>query len=75
MIFFRNPIKEIIMHSLFQYLKDLGYSTHLIGKWHIGCYREDFLPLNRGYDHHTGYWNGFLTYNDSTHYAVSLSGR
>ena len=41
-----------------QFLKDLGYSTHGIGKWHLGFCHPDYLPSNRGFDTHLGFWNG-----------------
>jgi len=41
-----------------QFLKDLGYSTHAIGKWHLGYCNPDYLPSNRGFDTHRGFWNG-----------------
>ncbi|HKD28898.1 MAG TPA: sulfatase-like hydrolase/transferase [Xanthobacteraceae bacterium] len=34
-------------------LKKAGYSTTLIGKWHLG-YLPDFSPLKSGYDHFFG---------------------
>lgn len=47
-----------------QYLRDLGYSTHAVGKWHLGYYRKDYTPQYRGFDSHFGYWAGFTSYYD-----------
>lgn len=38
-------------------LKGLGYSTGLIGKWHLG-YQEQFHPIKRGFDNYWGYTDG-----------------
>ena len=37
-------------------LQDLGYVTGLVGKWHLGT-RDEYHPLNRGFD----YFYGLLT--------------
>ncbi|MFW6277568.1 MAG: sulfatase [Prolixibacteraceae bacterium] len=40
------PVSEITIASL---LKEEGYATMAIGKWHLG-HGEKFLPTNRGFD-------------------------
>merc|ERR1711973_226611 len=41
-----------------QYLKELNYSTHMIGKWHLGICNEAYLPFNRGFGTFYGLYNG-----------------
>lgn len=59
-----------------QHLKDLGYSTSLIGKWHLGYYKKECTPISRGFDTHFGYYNGWIRYNDSVVFTTdgSVSG-
>ncbi|XP_072941442.1 arylsulfatase I isoform X2 [Epargyreus clarus] len=49
-----------------QYLKELGYRTHLVGKWHLGSYKREYLALNRGFDTHLGFWTGKIDMYDHT---------
>ncbi|KAK9512873.1 hypothetical protein O3M35_001192 [Rhynocoris fuscipes] len=63
--------KEIIMP---QYFKELGYNTHLVGKWHLGYPTKAHLPTNRGFETFFGYLNGYLDYYDGTHFENGISG-
>src|SRR5712664_1135607 len=44
-------------------LKQVGYGTALVGKWHLG-FLPDFSPLKSGYDHFFGIWGGAADYFD-----------
>lgn len=43
-------------------LKAVGYTTAIVGKWHLGHNDPEFLPTNRGFDHQYGHYNGALDY-------------
>jgi arylsulfatase A-like enzyme len=48
--------------TLPQGLKQVGYTTSIVGKWHLGHALPEQLPLQRGFDHHYGHYNGALDY-------------
>ncbi|CAM9651393.1 unnamed protein product, partial [Discosporangium mesarthrocarpum] len=53
------PLDEVTVANRF---KGAGYQTHMVGKWHLGFYAEDFLPSNRGFDTFLGFLGGDETY-------------
>lgn len=44
------PSREI---TIAEKLKELGYQTTCIGKWHLG-HKEEYLPVNQGFDSYFG---------------------
>ena len=50
-----------------QYLKELNYSTYLLGKWHLGSFIPDYFPTRRGFDYFYGYLTGGIGYWDHIH--------
>ncbi|KAA0189498.1 hypothetical protein HAZT_HAZT005678, partial [Hyalella azteca] len=49
-----------------EWLGKLDYQTEAVGKWHLGLCNHSYLPSNRGFDHHYGYWAGHMDYYDHT---------
>ncbi len=47
--------------TLAKRLKDLGYITGIVGKWHLG-YKSDFYPMVRGFDEFFGFLGFATTY-------------
>ena len=39
-------------------LGDAGYATWVVGKWHLGQWQTEHLPLQRGFEHHYGHYSG-----------------
>jgi len=56
-----------------EYLRRLGYATHLVGKWHVGYHTRNYGPTRRGFDTFLGYYNGYIEYFNHTLYeSVSI---
>jgi len=51
--------------SLPQLLKNNGYATALIGKWHLG-WKNEFSPAAHGFEHFFGFKSGFVDYYQHT---------
>ena len=51
--------------SLPQLLKNNGYATGLIGKWHLG-YKPEFGPNAHGFDYFFGFLSGFIDFYTHT---------
>ena len=48
--------------TLAEALREAGYFTAICGKWHLGEKRREFLPNQRGFDHHYGHYLGEIDY-------------
>ncbi|CAN7998969.1 unnamed protein product, partial [Ixodes hexagonus] len=47
-----------------QHFKNLGYETHIIGKWNLGNYKLTYTPTYRGFDSFYGYYSPVEDYYD-----------
>ena len=45
------PLDETTMGQM---MKNAGYATYIIGKWHLGHETPEMLPTERGFDYHYG---------------------
>jgi arylsulfatase A-like enzyme len=52
--------------TLAQALKEAGYRTALLGKWHLGHADRKYWPSERGYDHFFGHLTGEVDYLKKT---------
>lgn len=53
------PAEEVIMPQRF---KQAGYTTWMVGKWHLGMAQQAVMPHNRGFDDFYGFLGGFVDY-------------
>lgn len=45
-----------------EYMKELGYRTYMVGKWHLGHFNEAYLPNERGFDRFYGFYGNCISY-------------
>jgi len=55
------PLNETFLS---ENLRAAGYHTAVHGKWHLGFYRDEHLPMARGFDEQYGYYTGEVDYWD-----------
>ncbi len=52
------PTDQVLLPKL---MRDAGYATGMVGKWHLG-YAPEFLPQARGFDEFFGFLSGAHSY-------------
>jgi len=53
---------DLSLTTLPEELHRANYSTHIVGKWHLGLCNKKYWPTNRGFDHHYGFLIGGQSY-------------
>lgn len=43
-------------------LRENGYRTYMVGKWHLGALEPDDLPTGRGFDYFYGHVGGYIDF-------------
>lgn len=61
-------------HTLADALKAEGYTTAMVGKWHLGHRNREYLPTQRGFDSHYGHYLGYIDYFTHTPIWVDWTG-
>ena len=49
-----------------QYMENLGYSSKMVGKWHLGFYKKEYTPTYRGFEEFYGFYTGMADHYQHT---------
>jgi arylsulfatase A-like enzyme len=52
--------------TLAEALKESGYTTAIMGKWHLGEWLDEHLPMGQGFDHQYGHYGWGIDYTNFT---------
>ena len=68
-VIYANPMQETRQTGLdideitfADYMKEIGYATGIVGKWHLG-YRVEYNPIYQGFEYFRGYVSGNVDYH------------
>ncbi|EDO49172.1 predicted protein, partial [Nematostella vectensis] len=45
-----------------EFLREMGYQTHAVGKWQLGFFAKEYTPTYRGFDSFFGFWTSHEDY-------------
>ena len=59
-----GPASDTAGRGLWQVLARAGYVSHQVGKWHIGFFDRDHLPVGRGFASSFGFMLGASSHDN-----------